>query len=175
MTVSEPARILSAVVSSSVSFVCAAVLSRQPVATICRTPSPSRYCAVQVAASVTIRIPSAVSDAVRCLPRLSVHFANCLPLRVKITASVGNGRVTVWRFSEAIASTPYATQKENTAAGELSQFFGSYPIRVVFVLDVIRNQLSQLFDSDSLILDTFRRQPGITLKRVVLFLQRFDF
>jgi hypothetical protein len=72
--------------SNRASTLRAACSSRQPVATSRTIPSPSRYLAVNVAASMMIRsAPSfpAVSGSVRVFPFASFQRANRIPLRVK--------------------------------------------------------------------------------------------
>src|SRR5262249_30180734 len=62
-------------------------------------PAPSRYLAMYLADSTTIRsLPSfpTVSAAVRVRPFESLHRAHRSPLRVKISAPAGSGFVTVF-------------------------------------------------------------------------------
>src|SRR5262245_32721582 len=105
-----PARTSSARRSRSASMRRAACSSRQPVATVCTTPAPSRYLATKYGDSMTTRsLPSfpAVSGAVRLLPRRSFHRAKRSPLRTKVSAPAGSGFVKVLRNTVPTAHLPF--------------------------------------------------------------------
>src|SRR5262249_10228677 len=103
---------------------------RHPVGTSTTMPLPSRSLAYHVPDSIRMRSPASVNGAVRVFPFVSRQRASFSPLRVMISASAGNGLVTVLRYTEPM-SVPLSLEILPHASGpdhDLQPQCGHQPI-----------------------------------------------